>query len=90
MSNGESLNMLIEREKVAFNKILDDYKDKKILIVWHSTALTSLLTLWCDVDFTGDYKFNNKVFLNGKWNYCQTFKLVFNNNKELISIENIE
>lgn len=90
MPNGESLNMLIEREKVAFDKILDDYKDKKILIVGHSTALASLLTLWCDVDFTGDYKFNNKVFFNGNWNYCQTFKLVFNNNKELISIENIE
>ena len=90
MPNGESLNMLIEREKAAFDKILDDYKDKKILIVGHSTALASLLTLWCDVDFNGNYKFKDKVFFDGKWNYCQTFKLVFNNNKELISIENIE
>ena len=90
MPNGESLNMLIEREKVAFNKILDDYKDKKILIVGHSTALASLLTLWCDVDFTGDYKFKDKKFFDGKWNYCQTFRLVFNDSKELLSIDNIE
>ena len=90
MPNGESLNMLIAREKQALNKILDDYKGKKILIVGHSTAFASLLTLWCDVDFTGDYKFKNKVFFDGKWNYCQTFKLIFDNNKELMSIENIE
>ena len=51
MPNGESLNMLIAREKEALNEILDDYKDKKILIVGHSTAFASLLTLWSDVDF---------------------------------------
>ena len=69
---------------IDFCKSLDDYKDKKILIVGHSTALASLLTLWCDVDFNGDYKFNNKAFFDGKWNYCQCFKLTFNNNMELI------
>lgn len=90
MPNGESLNMLIQREKEAFNKILNNYQNKKILIVGHSTALASLLTLWCDVDFNGDYKFKDKVFFDGKWNYCQCFKLIFNDKQELVSIDNIE
>ena len=88
--NGESLNMVIEREYKALDKILNEYKNKKILIVCHSTALASLLTKWCDVDFEGDYKFNGKSFFDGKWNYCETFKLVFNDNKELVSIEIIK
>ena len=90
MPNGESLNMLIQREKEAFDKILNNYQNKKILIVGHSTALASLLTLWCDVDFNGDYKFKDKVFFDGKWNYCQCFKLIFNDKQELVSIDNIE
>ena len=90
MPNGESINMLISREKTAFSTILDNYKGEKILIVGHSTALAALLTLWCDVDFNGDYKFKNRVFFNGKWNYCQCFKLIFNDNQELISIDNLE
>ena len=76
-SNGESLNMVINREYQALNNILNNYKNKKVLIVGHSTAIASLLTKWCDVDFMGDYKFNNEVFFDGKWNYCETFKLEF-------------
>lgn len=89
LSNGESLNMVIEREEKALNSILKDYKDKKILIVGHSTAIASLLTKWCDVDFMGNYKFNNEVFFDGKWNYCECFKLEFDDVNNLINIENV-
>lgn len=89
-SNGESLNMVINREYEALNNILNNYKDKKVLIVGHSTAIASLLTKWCDVDFMGDYKFNNEVFFDGKWNYCQTFKLEFDDNFNLHNVENIK
>ena len=88
-SNGESLNMVINREYEALNNILNNYKDKKVLIVGHSTAIASLLTKWCDVDFMGDYKFNNEVF-DGKWNYCECFRLEFDDNNKIISIDNIE
>ena len=89
-SNGESLNMVINREYQALNNILNNYKNKKVLIVGHSTAIASLLTKWCDVDFMGDYKFNNEVFFDGKWNYCQTFKLEFDDNFNLHNVENIK
>lgn len=89
-SNGESLNMVINREYEALNNILNNYKDKKVLIVGHSTAIASLLTKWCDVDFMGDYKFNNEVFFDGKWNYCQTFKLEFDDDFTLLNVETIK
>lgn len=82
--------MVINREYQALNNILNNYKDKKVLIVGHSTAIASLLTKWCDVDFMGDYKFNNEVFFDGKWNYCEYFRLEFDDNNKIISIDNIK
>lgn len=88
--NGESLNMVINREYEALNNILKNYKDKKVLIVGHSTAIASLLTKWCDVDFMGDYKFNNEVLFDEKWDYCECFRLEFDDNNKIVSIENIK
>ena len=45
MPNGESLNMLIAREKEALNEILDDYKDKKILLTGDASVKTESLLL---------------------------------------------
>ena len=36
-----------------------------------------------------DYKFNNKIFFDGKWDYLETFKLTFDENNNLINIKNI-
>lgn len=90
LGDGESLNMVIEREIIALDKILDNCKDKKILIVGHSTAFAALLTKWCNVNVIGDYKFKNEKFFDGKWDYCECFKLKFNSDNNLISIENIK
>jgi 2,3-bisphosphoglycerate-dependent phosphoglycerate mutase len=89
LENGESLNEVKTRELKALNKILNNDKGKKILIVGHSTALATLLTAWCDIDFDS-YKYNFKVFFDGKWNYCETFKLIFDDDNRLINIENIK
>ena len=86
---GESRKETTDRMYSFINKILDEYKNKRILIVGHSTAFMFLLMKWCSVEYDGDYKFNNKVFFDGKWNYCETFKLEFNDNKKLINIENL-
>ena len=89
LPNGESINEVIKREYTSLINILNNYRDKKILIVGHSTALASLFSKWCEIDYTGSYKFKGKKFFDGTWNYCETFKLEFNNNN-LINIENIK
>lgn len=89
IGNGESQKQVRDRLLNFINNLLDEYQDKRILIVGHSTAFSFLLGNWCEINYTDNYKFNNKVFFNGKWNYCETFKLEFDNNK-LISIKNIK
>ena len=90
LPNGESINEVIEREYKSLINILNKYPDKKILIVGHSTALASLFSKWCEIDYKGVYKFNDKKFFEGRWNYCETFKLEFDESNNLISIENIK
>ena len=89
LPNGESINEVIEREYNSLVNILNNYHNKKILIIGHATALASLFSKWCEIDYTGIYKFDGKQFFDGKWNYCETFKLEFDDNNDLISIETI-
>lgn len=89
LENGESINDTKNRMYNALNKVLELYKGKRILIVSHSTAIASLLSTWCKIDFLGDYTYNEKVFFTGKWTYCETFKLVFDDNNKLIEISHI-
>lgn len=89
MNNGESLNEVIDREMNSLNRILNENKNKKILVVGHSTALAALFSKWCEVNYTEAYKHNGKEFFDGKWNHCETFKLEFDDNNNLINIQNI-
>ena len=89
VGNGESLNEVKERQLYALTQILTNCKNKKILIVGHSTALATLFSNWCEIDYSG-YKYKDKIFFDGKWNYCETFKLVFDDKNKLNSIENIK
>lgn len=90
LPNGESINEVIDREYKSLINILNNYYDKKVLIVGHSTALASLFSKWCEIDYTNGYKFAGKQFFDGKWSYCETFKLEFDNDNKLINIENIK
>ena len=90
IENGESLNDVIKREEKALNDILNNYKEKKILIVGHSTALAALFSKWCKISYDGPYIYNDKEFFDGKWNHCEAFKLEFDNDNNLISIMNIK
>lgn len=90
IGNGESINEVIKREEESLNDILKKHKNKKILIVGHSTALASLFSKWCKITYTGSYTFNDNKFFDGEWNYCEAFELKFDDNNNLISIKNIK
>lgn len=89
LENGESLNEVRERELKALINILNSSKSNRIAIVFHSTAMMTLLKTWCEVSYDSNYYFKGNKFFDGKWNYCETFKLVFDENSDLVSIENI-
>ena len=89
IDNGESQKEVRERLLNAINYLLNEYKNKRILVVSHSTAIAFLLKKWCEISYSDSYKFNNKVFFDDKWKYCETFKLEFDENNNLIDIKNI-
>lgn len=88
IGNGESQREVRERIFSVLVNLLNEYSGKRILIVGHSTAIAFLLGKWCEINYDDSYKFNGKEFFDGKWNYCETFKLIFDENNDLLSIEN--
>lgn len=93
IGDGESQKEVRERMYYILMKILDNNKEKRIAIISHGTAISYLLKVWCNVTIVEDklrYSFNEKVLLNGYFNYCETFKLEFDNNNNLINIDIIK
>ena len=86
---GENQMEVRKRMEEVFDEILNANIGKRIVIVSHSTATAFLLKKWCEVKYEGPYKFNCNEFFDGKWNFCEIFKLEFNDNNELLSIKNI-
>lgn len=93
IGNGESQKEVRDRMYSTIMKILEENKNKRIAIVSHATAISYLLKKWCDIQIVDDklrYSFNNNIILNGYFNYCETFKLEFDDKNKIISIENIK
>ena len=89
LPNGESLHEVRKRELNALNNILKNSNAKCIAIISHSTAMMTLFSKWCETSYDSDYYFNGKKFFDGKWNYCETFKLTFDDDK-LVDIVNVK
>lgn len=70
-------------------KILKINRCKKICIVSHTVAMTSLFRVWCDVLLDDGYYFKGNKFSGTKWNYCEIFRLEFDNDNNLVSIMNL-
>lgn len=87
---GESNKEVRIRMNKAINKLLDEYQGKRIAIITHATAIMFYLSLYCKTAYGNKCYFKNKEFFDGNFDYLETFKLEFNNNKELISIKNIK
>lgn len=84
---GESLNEVKSRMLKGLDLILEQNYNN-VLVVGHGTAIASLLSNWCEINYGGEYKFKDKVFFNRRWNYLECFKLEFED-KELVNIENL-
>lgn len=93
IGNGESQKEVADRMYSAIMEILNENKNKRIAIVSHATAISYLLKKWCDIQIVDDklrYTFNNNILLDGYFDYCETFKLEFDDINNLINIENIK
>ena len=92
LNNGESQKEVRDRMYSVIVKILNEYPNKRIAIVTHGTAISYLLKKWCDVNIVDNklrYSFKNEIVLEGYFDYCETFKLLFDDNNNLTSIENV-
>ena len=93
LNNGENQKEVRDRMYSVIMKILNEYHNKRIAIVSHGTAISYLLKKWCDVSIVNNklrYSFKNEIILDGYFNYCETFRLVFDDENKLIDIKNIK
>lgn len=91
---GESLNQVARRMRLGFMDVLKKNIGKKIMIVSHGTAITTLFDNWCDIKINYatelvEIYYNGKLIFDGNWESPELFKLVFDDNR-LVSIENIK
>ena len=92
IGNGESRKEVTDRMYNSILRILNDNKGKKIAIISHGTAMTFLLSKWCNIEYINNklrYSFQKKLLLEGYIDNCDCFKLEFDDNNNLINIENI-
>lgn len=95
LSNGESANDVSKRMNDALSEILDSNKGKVIAIISHGTAISTMLKKWCDIKLNEETKlieiyFNNKLVFDGNWKCPELFKAEFDDNNNLVNIENIK
>ena len=95
LSNGESANEVSKRMNEALSEILNSNKGKVIAIISHGTAISTMLKKWCDIKLNEETKlieiyFNNELVFDGNWKCPELFKAEFDDNNNLINIENIK
>ena len=89
--NGESLNEVDKRFNNFIDEVLNDDNDE-LIIVLHGIILMSYLQNICDFEFNEDrlkIVFNSKIVIDRKLRNPDVFKIVFDNRKTIVSIENI-
>jgi len=92
--NGESRKEITNRMYEGLMDILNDTQTKEVAIISHGVAMTFLIMKFCELEIVDTenkirrIKFNDKVIFNDKFNYLETFKLVFNKKNEIVEIKN--
>ena len=93
--DGESQVEVNKRMIEVFWEIVNNNKNKKIVIVAHGTSISFLLMNWCkllDVNesYLRKFEYNNEVIINRQFKAPEVFKLTLNDNNEILNIENLE
>ena len=91
----ESQKDVRERFSEAFYEMLEKNRGKRIAIFTHGYALSFFILKWCELLEIDESKrrkisFKGKVIEDKKMNAPDVFKLEFDENDEMIDIENIE
>ncbi len=90
--NGESRKEVTQRFTRFINRVLEEYKDKRIVLVSHGTAITFLLMNWCElVNVQLENKirhltFKGKDVINDNIKHLTLFKLTFDGNN-IVDVE---
>ena len=87
---GESQKDVRRRMSQGLEEVIEKYKNKKIAIVSHATAITFLLKKWCEINYQGEYKYKDKIIFDGNFFPCSAFKLTFDDNNKLIDINPVK
>ena len=92
LPDGESINETKQRIVESVKNILMFETDNRVAVVSHSTALTCLLSAWCDVgkNYHGDLilSYKDDTIVDGHWTAPMVYKVVFDG-MNVLSIEYI-
>lgn len=90
LENGESLNETKKRMVEAMKNILMFEAGNRIAVVSHSTALSTLLSAWCEIGHNYDEEmilsYKDKTIVDGHWTAPMVFKVVFDG----MTVESVE
>lgn len=90
---GETVNQIIKRMDEAINDIIEKNRWEESIVVSHGAAITFYLRKWCNIEITNvekkirRFEYNGNVIHEGVVNFIQCFKLIFNDNNQVINIE---
>lgn len=90
LSGGESLDQTKKRMIEAMKSILMFETGNRVAVISHATALTTLLSTWCEIGYNYDediiLSYNEKTIIDGNWTAPHVIKVVF----EGTSVKDIE
>ena len=91
---GESQKDVRNRFEEAFNEVIRDNRGKRVAIFSHGYAITFFIMKWCKFEYLKDddylqLKFNGKIIFSNNINAPEVFKLIINDDDELVDISNI-
>lgn len=88
IGTGESQTEVRNRMFKATKEVLSNHSNERVAIVTHASALLFLIMNWCDVNKNGIY-YNGDFVAPVEIENCAIFKMVFDEQSNLISIDKI-